>query len=110
MLKCRLDDNRDITHKILIRKTEEKVGDQAIGVRWKLVVFDAVGVDVALFDLIAAYHWHPQAFPKLLGKSGFSRSRPARDDDALWFSVHVFRMPYFTKKLTLNARIRMVKM
>jgi len=58
-----------------------------------MVVFDAEGVDVALFDLIAAYDWHPQAFPKLLRKSGFSRSRPAGDNDALRFSVHVSGCP-----------------
>lgn len=58
-------------------------------------MFDAVGVDVALFDLIAAYDRHPQALPKLPGESGFPRSRPACDDDALWFSVHVSGCPTF---------------
>jgi hypothetical protein len=61
-------------------------------------VFDAVGVDIALFDLIAAYDWHPQERPKFFRKSGFSRSRSACDDDALWFSVHVSGCP--TPELT----------
>ena len=54
-----------------------------------MIVFYAVGIDVALFDFIATYDWQPQKFTKLPGKSGFARSRPARNDDALWFSVHV---------------------
>ena len=49
---------------------------------------DAESVDVALFDLIAADDRQPQAFSKLFGKSGFPRSRPARNDDALWSPVH----------------------
>lgn len=93
VLKCRFYHNRNMTHKILIHYSKEQVGDQTIGVRWELVVFDAVGVDITLFDLIAAYDWHPQAFPKLFRKSGFSRSRPACDDDALWFSAHVSGYP-----------------
>jgi hypothetical protein len=36
-----------------------------------LVVFDAVGVDIALFDLIAADDWHPQASPSFLAKVVF---------------------------------------
>ena len=93
MLKCRLYDNRDIAGKILIHYSKEQLGDQTIGVRRELVMFDAVGVEIALFDLIAAYDRHPQAFPKLLSKSGFSRSRLACDDDALWSSVHVSGCP-----------------
>ena len=83
---------------------EEKVGDQAIGVRWKLVVFDAEGVDIPFFDLIAAYNRHPKAFPEFLSKGGFPRSLPARDDDALWFSVHICGCPTieFTEPQTAN--------
>ncbi len=59
MLKCGLDDDRDLCPEILIHQTEEKVCDQSIGVGRKLVVFDAEGVDVALFNLIAADHRQP---------------------------------------------------
>ena len=52
-------------------------------------MFNAEGVDVTLFDFVAADDRHPQLFPKFLGKSGFSRSRSARDDDAIRFSIHI---------------------
>ena len=54
-----------------------------------MIVFDAERVDVALFDLIAAYHRHIKAFAKQLRKSRLSGSRSARDDDAVWFFGHV---------------------
>jgi hypothetical protein len=40
-------------------------------------------IAITFFDFITAYNWHPQAFPKLPGKSRSSRSRLACDDDAL---------------------------
>ena len=52
-------------------------------------MFDAIRVYVALFYLVAADHRYPQPFPELSGESRFSRSRPAGDDDALWFLVHI---------------------
>ncbi|MBV9865739.1 MAG: hypothetical protein JO316_10335 [Abitibacteriaceae bacterium] len=70
-------------------KSKEQVGDSTIGVRWELVMRDAVGVDIALFDLIAADDRQPQPCPKLPGQCGFPRSRLASDDDAPGFSVHV---------------------
>ena len=88
MLKCRLYDNRDLTCKIVIHDFKEQIGDQAIGIRWELVVLNAVGVDVSLLDLIAAYNRHPQELAQLFSKSGFSRTRSAREDNALWFFVH----------------------
>jgi hypothetical protein len=72
-------------------------------------VFDAVCVDVALFNLIAAYHRHPQTFPKFPGKSSFSRSRPACNDDALWFSVHVSGLPVSKFLLKLRDTLKAIR-
>jgi hypothetical protein len=52
-----------------------------------LIVSDAERAYIALFNLIAVYDRHPQALPKPFGKSGFSLSLLAREDDALWFNV-----------------------
>jgi hypothetical protein len=86
VLKRSLYDDRDITREVIINYLKETVGDETIGAGWKSFVFDSAGVDVTLFDLIAAYHRHGQAFAKLPGKSSFSGARPTRDNDALWFS------------------------
>src|SRR5688572_23224617 len=85
VLKCSFNDDRDITREVLIYKTEEKVSDQTVRFRRKLVVFDTERGDIALFDLIADYHRHPQAWAKLVCKRGLAGSLPAGDDDALWF-------------------------
>src|SRR6185369_17744005 len=55
-------------------------------------------------------HRHPQAFSKFPGQSSFSRSRPACDDDALWFSAHVSgrTTPRFSSSTTrLNKEARL---
>jgi hypothetical protein len=51
-------------------------------------MFNAEGVDVSLFDLIAAYQRHPQTSRQLCGKSALPGSLPTRDDNAHWFYVH----------------------
>src|SRR2546428_6248884 len=58
-----------------------------------MVWFQVLRSDWDRGPALTAYDRHPQAFPKLLSKSGFSRSRLACDDDALWFSAHVSGCP-----------------
>lgn len=89
MLKRRLNNHRDMTNEVLIHYVKENVRNQTVRGGWKLFVFDAARIYVALFDLVAANHGHAQALPELPGKSSLSRSRPARNDDALWDCVHV---------------------
>ena len=62
VLKGCLYDDRDLTGEVLIHYLEEEIGDHTIGVRWKLIVLDAMGVDIALLDLVATDNWHPQSF------------------------------------------------
>jgi hypothetical protein len=52
---------RDIGH-----TTSRKVRHDAIGVRWKIVMLDAAGIDVALLDPIPAYNRHPQLLTQFL--------------------------------------------
>ena len=47
VLKGRLNNDRDLTGEILIHYFKEKIGDHAIGVRRKLIVLDAMGIDIA---------------------------------------------------------------
>ena len=48
VLKGRLNNDRDLTGEILIDYLEEKIGDYAIGIRRKLIVLDAMSIDIAL--------------------------------------------------------------
>ena len=67
VLKGRLNYDRDLTGEILINYLEEKIGDYAIGVRRKLIVLDAMGIDIALLDLVATDNRHPQPLSEPLG-------------------------------------------
>ena len=67
VLKGRLYDDRDLTGEVLIHYLEEEIGDYAIGGRWKLIVLDAMGVDIALLDFVATDDRHPQSFSEFLG-------------------------------------------
>ena len=59
MLKCCLNNYGDFVGEVLVYDLKEKVRHNPIGLRGELVVLDPKGVDVALFDLIAAYDRHP---------------------------------------------------
>ena len=67
VLKGRLYDDRDLTGEVLAHYLEEEIGDHTIGVRWKLIVLDAMGVDIALLDLVATDDRHPQSLSESLG-------------------------------------------
>ena len=67
MLKGRLYDDRDLTDEVLIYYLEEEIGDRTIGVRWKLIVLDTMGVDIALLNLVATDNRHPQSFSESFG-------------------------------------------
>lgn len=67
VLKGRLYDDRDLTGEVLIHYLEEEISNHTIGVRWKLIVLDAMGVDIALLDLVATDDRHPQSFSEFLG-------------------------------------------
>jgi hypothetical protein len=89
VLECRFDDDRDIAGEIAVYQFKEKIGNDAIGIWWKLVMLDAECRYVPFFDLVAAYDRHPQTLTEFLCKSGFTRSLPSSDDDAFWFFVHL---------------------
>ena len=67
MLKGRLYDDRDLTSEVLIHYFKEEIGDYTISVRRKPIVFDTMGVDIALLDLVTTDNWHPQSFSEFLG-------------------------------------------
>lgn len=67
VLKGRLYDHRDLTGEVMIHYLKEEIGDHAVGVRWKLIVLDAIGVDIALLDLVTTDDRHPQSFSEYLG-------------------------------------------
>ena len=67
VLKGRLNNDRDLTGEILIHYLEKKIGDYAIGVWRKLIVLDAMSIDIALLDLVATDNRHPQPLSEPLG-------------------------------------------
>ena len=67
VLKGRLNYDRDLTGEILIHYLEKKIGDYAIGVWRKLIVLDAMSIDIAFLDLVATDDRHPKPLGELLG-------------------------------------------
>jgi hypothetical protein len=67
VLKGRLNNDRNLTSEILIYYLEEKIGDYAIGIWRKLIVLDAMSIDIAFLDLVATDDRHPQPLSEPLG-------------------------------------------
>jgi hypothetical protein len=59
VLKSCLNDDRNPAAEVVVYYVKKEIGHYAIGVRRKLIVLEAIGVDIALLQLIATDDWHP---------------------------------------------------
>jgi hypothetical protein len=66
MLECCLNDDRDLVSEIVACDVKEEVRHDSIGISGELVVLDAKGGDIPLFDFIATNDWYPNCCANFL--------------------------------------------
>jgi hypothetical protein len=59
VLKGSLNNDGHHAQEVVVHYLKEEIGYHPIGVWRELIMFDAKGVDIALFDFITAYDGHP---------------------------------------------------
>lgn len=72
-----VDDDGDLCREVRAEDLEEEAGYDAVGVGRQLIMPQAMGVDVAFLDGIAADDWEPEPLAEFLREGCLPGPRPA---------------------------------